>query len=85
MSDTIETLELKKERGEWKEFQGKLPQKTWGHENTIYEENLFIFGGESVDKVVNDIYKVSLISPYSSQLVSHLPEPRSVPQCPTFW
>ena len=45
-SDTIETLELKKERGEWKEFQVKLPQKTWGHENTIYEENLFIFGGE---------------------------------------
>ena len=73
---TIETLELKKERGEWKKFQGKLPQKTWGHENTIYEENLFIFGGKSVDEVVNDIYKVSLISPYSSQLVSHLPEPR---------
>ena len=75
--DTIETLELKEEGGEWKEFQGKLPQETWGHENTIYEEKLFIFGGESIDKVVNDIYKVSLISPYSSQLVSHLPEPRS--------
>ena len=75
--DTIETLELKKERGEWKEFQGKLPQETYGHANTIYEENLFIFGGESGAKVVNDIYKVSLVSPYSSQLVSHFPEPRS--------
>ena len=76
-SDTIETLELKEEGGEWKEFQGKLPQETWGHANTIYEENLFIFGGESGDKVVNDIYEVSLVCPYSSQLVSHLPEPRS--------
>ena len=74
-SDTIETLELKEEEGEWKEFQGKLPQETWGHENTIYEENLFIFGGRSGLEVVNDIYKVSLTS-HSSQLVSHLPEPR---------
>ena len=74
--DTIETLELKKERGEWKEFQGKLPQETWGYANTIYEENLFIFRCYNGGKVVNDIYKVSLISPYSSQLVSHLPEPR---------
>ena len=75
-SDTIETLELKEEGGEWKKFQGKLPQKTWGHANTIYEENLFIFGGQSGGKVVNDIYKISLVSPYFSQLVSHLPEPR---------
>ena len=45
--------------------------------NTIYEENLFIFGGKSDDKIVKDIYKVGLVSPYSSQLVSHLPEPRS--------
>ena len=35
-----------------------------------------MFGGQSGGKVVNDIYKVSLISPYSSQLVSHFPEPR---------
>ena len=74
--DTIESLELKEERGEWKEFQGKLPQKTCGHANTIYEENLFIFGGENGGEVVNDIFKVDLVS-HSSQLVSHLPEPRS--------
>ena len=76
-SDMIETLELKGEGGEWKKFQGKLPQQTFGHANTIYKENLFIFGGQSSGKVVDDIYKVDLVSPYSSQLVSYLPEPQS--------
>ena len=53
--DTIEILELKKEGGEWKKLQSKLPQETCGHASTVYEDYLFIFGGESGDdKVVNE-------------------------------
>lgn len=47
-----------------------------GHASTVYEENVFVFGGHTCDKVVNDIYKVSLVSPHSFQLVCHLPEAR---------
>ena len=74
--DTIETLELN-EGVEWKELQGKLPQETWGHASTNYKEDVLIFGGGSARKVVNDIYKVCLASPHSSQLVSRLPEPKT--------
>ena len=76
-SGTMETLQLKEEGGEWEEFPGKLPQEMYGHVNITYEENLFVFGGRSDDKVVYDICKVCLVPPYiSSKLVYHLPEPR---------
>ena len=77
-TDKIETLELKGEHGEWKEWQGRLPKETWGHASTAYEENVFVFGGHTCDKVVNDIYKGSLVSSHSFQLVCHLPEARKL-------
>ena len=75
--DSIEVLNLKEQGAQWKKFTAKLPQWTFGHTTVVYENNLFIFGGVSGGKVVNDIYKVSLVPPYSSQLVCHLSEPRT--------
>ena len=75
--DSIEVLNLKEQGAQWKKFTAKLPQWTFGHTTVVYENNLFIFGGVSGGKVVNDIYKVSLVPPYSSQLVCHMPEPRT--------
>ena len=75
--ESIEVLNLKEPGAQWKKFTAKLPQRTYGHTTVVYENNLFIFGGKSGDKIVNDIYKVSLVPPYSSQLVCHLSEPRT--------
>ena len=75
--DSIEVLNLKEPGAQWKKFTAKLPQRTYGHTTVVYENNLFIFGGKSGGEMVNDIYKVSLVPPYSSQLVCHMPEPRT--------
>ena len=75
--DSIEVLNLKEHGALWKEFPAKLPLGTLGHTSVIYGNDLFIFGGKSGGKVVNDIYKVSLVPPYSSQLVCHMAEPRT--------
>ena len=68
---------MKEQGAQWKNFTAKLPRRTYGHTSVVYENNLFIFGGKSGGEMVNDIYKVSLVPPYSSQLVCHMPEPRT--------
>ena len=74
---SIEVLNLEEEGAQWTKFTIKLPQWSWGHTSVVYENNLLVSGGKSGFNIVNDVYKVSLVPPYSSQLVCHLPEPRT--------
>ena len=73
--DSAEVLNLKEDT-QWQKFPPKLPQWCWGHASVVYGDCLFIFGGKKSGKVVNDIYKVYLDSPYSSLVVCRMPEPR---------
>ena len=75
--DSIESLNLKEEGAQWKMSTAKLEHGTWAHTSVVYENNLYISGGQSGGKILNSISEVFLVSPYSSRFVCRMPEPRT--------
>ena len=65
ITDTIEVLDLKGNAPEWKEFGANMPIKVAGHKCVVYGNNLLIIGGQTDDTVLDTIYELLLVPPYS--------------------
>ena len=63
----------------WSDFAAKLPAKMHGHSSVVHKDNLFVTGGYNEDQdVVSDcIHEVQLQPPYTVELLSKMPEPRT--------
>ena len=76
-TDTIETSSCH-QSVEWKISHVKLPEVCARHATVMYKDNLILSGGtksllfETSDK----IYEVSMVPPYSTKILTTMPEPR---------
>jgi N-acetylneuraminic acid mutarotase len=77
-TDSIEILKINEYPLRWMMFDGKLPVKLSGHEVIVYQGKLYVMGGHNWnEKKVNDnIYELSVISPYTAKLLARMPQPR---------
>lgn len=75
----MEVLQLGKKGARWKYFPVHLPQEIYQHTSVVYKDSLYIFGGKCGCIIVRDIWKVCLVAPYSSKVVSFIPCPIAFP------
>jgi kelch-like protein 1/4/5 len=63
---------------EWKISPVKLPQLCCGHAAVMYKDSLILSGGklDSGSKVSDKIYEISMVPPYSTKILTTMPEPR---------
>ena len=61
----------------WRDFPAQLPLKCNRHQIVVYQNRLFITGGESSEenKISDVIYEISITPPHSVQIVCRMPEP----------
>ena len=64
---------------QWTDFPAKLPGKLSGHSSVVYNERLITIGGYDGCKHTysDSIHEVLLVQPYTRNLVSRMPRPRS--------
>ena len=64
---------------QWTDFPAKLPGKLSGHNRVVYNERLLTIGGYDGYKHTysDSIHEVLLVQPYTRNLVSRIPRPRS--------
>ena len=62
----------------WKMFGGQLPIRLWGHRSVVHNGRLIMIGGRDgdKDKIIDSITEVSLVPPYTSKLLSTMPQTR---------
>ena len=77
-TDLIEILKMNQHPLRWTMFDGKLPVKLSGHDVTVYQDKLYITGGENWNekKTSDAIYELSLAPPYTVKLLARMPQPR---------
>jgi N-acetylneuraminic acid mutarotase len=77
-TDLIEILKMKQSPLRWMMFDGKLPAKLSGHDVTVYQDKLYIIGGQNWNEVKTSdaIYELSLAPPYTVKLLARMPQPR---------
>ena len=79
---SIETLSLNavhvNQTINWEYIAGELPIPLWGHRSVIHNGRLIVIGGRDGDKrtVTDTITEVSLVPPYTSKLLTTMPQPR---------
>ncbi|CAB4005981.1 actin-binding IPP [Paramuricea clavata] len=76
--DLIEILKMKQHPLRWTMFDGKLPVKLHGHDVTVYQDKLYIIGGDNWNerKISDVIYELSLAPPYTVKVIARMPQPR---------
>jgi N-acetylneuraminic acid mutarotase len=77
-TDLIEILKMNQHPLRWTMFDGKLPVKLSAHNVTVYQNKLYITGGNnwSEKKTSDAIYELSLAPPYTAKLLARMPQPR---------
>jgi N-acetylneuraminic acid mutarotase len=77
-TDLIEILKMNQHPLRWTMFDGKLPVKLFGHDVTVYQDKLYITGGDNWNekKISDAIYELSLAPPYTVKLLARMPQPR---------
>ena len=78
-SDRMKTITLGQKffESEWKDGLPSLPYACYGHATVLVKDRLLVFGGrDSQDAFLDGVHEVLLVSPYSSKLLSRMPEPR---------
>ena len=76
--NSIEVLDLNDNPPTWHEFAVNLPVKVWGHKCVVYGNRLLIIGGATDgEKLLDTIYELLLVPPYSSKLLCHMKKERS--------
>ena len=75
--DTIETSSCD-QSAEWKISRVKLPEVRVRHATVMYKDSLILSGGEAGIRggVSDKIYEVSMVPPYSTKVLTTMPEPR---------
>ena len=82
-TNTMKCLNIADPVATWKDFAVNLPVKCFRHKVINHNDQLFMSGGhvESTDggqTVRSDaVYEVQLVPPYSSKMLTRLPQPRS--------
>ena len=77
--DSIEVLDLNDNPPTWHEFAVNLPVKVWGHKCVVYGNRLLIIGGQTDEcNVLDTIYELLLVPPYSSKLLCHMKKKRAL-------
>ena len=75
--NTIEVLDLNDNPPTWHEFAVSLPVKMAGHKCVVYGNRLLITGGvRTEDDILDTIYELLLVPPYSSKLLCHMKKKR---------
>ena len=76
-TDLIEILKMNQHPLRWTMFDGKLPVKLTSHDVTVYQDKLYIIGGDNwTEKKISDaIYELSLAPPYTVKLLVRMPQP----------
>ena len=76
-TDTIETSSCD-QSAEWKISHVKLPEVRARHATVMYKDSLILSGGRAdIWRGVSDkIYEVSMVPPYSTKVLTTMPEPR---------
>ena len=77
--DSIEVLDLNDNPPTWHEFAVNLPVKVRGHKCVVYGNRLLIIGGATEeDNVLDTIYELLLVPPYSSKFLCHMKKKRAL-------
>ena len=77
-ADSIEVLDLNDKPQTWREFAANLPAKISGHKCVVYGNRLLIIGGRtSQNDMINTIYELLLVPPYSCKLLCHMKKKRA--------
>ena len=76
-TDTIETSSCD-QSVEWKISHAKLPEVCRRHATVMYKGDLILSGGElKTGYITSDkIYEISMVSPYSTKILTTMPKPR---------
>jgi hypothetical protein len=76
-TDTMETSSCDASV-EWKISPVKLPQLCRGHAAVMYKDSLILSGGDlGIGEETSDkIYEISMVPPYSTNILTTMPEPR---------
>jgi N-acetylneuraminic acid mutarotase len=63
----------------WTMFDGKLPVKLSDHDVIVYQDKLYIIGGDNwnENKISDAIYEISLAPPYTVKLLARMLQPRT--------
>ena len=76
--DSIEVLDMNGNPTEWQKFAVNLPVPLRGHKCVVYGNRLLIFGGTTSGKEILDtIYELLLVPPYSSKMLCHMKKSRA--------
>ncbi|CAB4034058.1 E3 ubiquitin- ligase NRDP1-like [Paramuricea clavata] len=76
--DSIEILDLNGNPLKWHEFFVNLPVKVTAHKCVVHGNRLLIIGGRiKASEVLDTIYELLLVPPYSSKLLCHMKKKRA--------
>ena len=73
--DSVEQLNLAEQDGHWVKSQFKLPVRSCGHACVVYQNRVFLIGGNVYPKIYDAIHEIQLTSPYTSRLLTKMPTP----------
>ena len=83
-TDSIESLNVDEEKLEWMVASVKMPVNCRGHKVVSHENSLILTGGREGDNILDGIYEISLNPPYTTKLLTQMPEPRCYHGCHIF-
>ena len=83
-TDSIESLNVDEQKLEWMMAPVKMPISCRGHKVVSHENSLILTGGHEGDNVFDGIYEISLNPPYTTKLLTQMPEPRCYHGCHIF-
>ena len=75
-SDSIESVNVDEENMAWIQSPLKMPIKCNEHKMVSHENSAILTGGREPGNVSDGIYEIKLNPPYTSKLLTQLPEPR---------
>ena len=81
-TNSIASLNVDKENMEWTVAPVKMPIKCHSHTMVCHENSAILTGGRTDDDSVSDgIYEIKLNPPYTTKLLTQMPEPRCSHGC----
>jgi hypothetical protein len=80
-TDTIESMNVDEENIAWIQSPLKMPIKCNAHQMVSHENSAILTGAIDGDNVSDGIYEIKLNPPYTSKLLTQLPEPRYYHGC----
>ena len=80
-TDSIESMNVDEENIEWIQSRLNMPIKCSAHTMVSHENSAILTGGRDGGNVSDGIYEIKLNPPYTSKLLTQMPEPRCYHGC----